>query len=122
MKKTILLFGFDQLPEILALVEAAKPFGAEVRTIQPRDCHLTLGRLAAGETGSPDDTPIILGGRMIVLCGLDRQLDTLIPALRKAGALCPKAVLTSQNREWLPQSLLVELQRELTLMGNLKKR
>ena len=122
MKKTILLFGFDQIPEILPLAETAKAFGAELRTVQPRDCHLTLGRLAAGETGSPDDVPLILGGRMVVLCGLDRQLDTLIPALRKAGALCPKAVLTNQNREWLPQTLLVELQRELTMMGSLKRK
>lgn len=49
---------------------------------------------------------------MAVLCGLDRHVDALIPALQKAGILCPKAVLTDTNRSWTPPALLAELHRE----------
>ena len=52
------------------------------------------------------------GGQMAVLCGLDRHVDALIPALQKAGILCPKAVLTDTNRSWTPPALLAELHRE----------
>ena len=53
MEHTILLFGFDSLPEILAAQAAAGPFGTEVRAVGPRDCGLTIGELAAGKT-APD--------------------------------------------------------------------
>ena len=47
---------------------------------------------------------------MLVLCGLDRELDALLPALRAFG--CPKAVLTERNRSWTAVRLYQELQRE----------
>ena len=55
-----------------------------------------------------------LGGRMLVLCGLDDRLENLIPALNKAGAGpdCVKAVLTPHNRSWNAVTLFAELQRE----------
>ena len=80
--------------------------------VGPRSCGLTLGQLAAGVSAPPDAAPVVLGGQMAVLCGLDRHVDTLIPALQKAGILCPKAVLTETNRSWTPPALLAELHRE----------
>ena len=55
-----------------------------------------------------------LGGRMLVLCGLEKQLDELLPVLRRAGAgpECLKAVLTPHNRSWNAVMLYGELLRE----------
>ena len=55
-----------------------------------------------------------LGGRMLVLCGLDDRLDELLPALNRAGAgpECLKAVLTDRNRAWNALALYQELSRE----------
>lgn len=112
MGGTLLLFGYDQLPVILAAEAAVKPFGATLQVVDPRSCGLTLGQLAAGVSAPPDAAPVALGGQMAVLCGLDRHVDALIPALQKAGVLCPKAVLTETNRSWTPPALLAELHRE----------
>jgi hypothetical protein len=51
---------------------------------------------------------------MLVLCQLEKQLDTLLPVLRSAGAgpECLKAVLTPHNRNWNPVMLYGELLRE----------
>ena len=59
-----------------------------------------------------------LGGRMVVLCGLDRKLEELLPALARAGAGpdCLKAVLTPYNRGWTPIRLHAELLRERQAM------
>ena len=110
MEHTILLFGFDSLPEILAAQAAAGPFGTEVRAVGPRDCGLTIGELAAGKTVGT--APVVLPGRMAVLCGVEDCLDGLLPALRQAGLVCPKAVMTAHNRTWKPERLLTELLRE----------
>lgn len=112
MEGTLLLFGYDQLPVILAAEAAVKPFGATLQVVGPRSCGLTLRQLAAGVSAPPDAAPVALGGQMAVLCGLDRHVDALIPALQKAGVLCPKAVLTETNRSWTPPALLAELHRE----------
>ena len=51
---------------------------------------------------------------MLVLCGLEGQLDELLPVLRRAGAgpECLKAVLTPDNRNWTAMTLYSELLRE----------
>ena len=51
---------------------------------------------------------------MIVICGMEPQLDTLLPALSNAGAGpdCLKAVLTRHNRSWNALTLYTELLRE----------
>ena len=51
---------------------------------------------------------------MMVLCGVEDQMDTLLSALRLAGVgtECLKAVLTAHNRNWDAVRLYSELMRE----------
>lgn len=117
MSGKILLFGFDSLLNVLALEKAVNPFGVELVPVARTDYNQTLAALA-GMDGEPDHTmPYMgapLGGRMLVLCGLEKQLDELLPVLRRAGAgpECLKAVLTPHNRSWNAVMLYGELLRE----------
>ena len=88
MSRKLLLFGFEELPTILAAAAAAGPFGAEVVPVARQDYNKPLAVLA----GLDDDPGTVLpfnggplGGRMVVLCGLEDQVDCLLPALRQAG-------------------------------------
>ena len=117
MSGKLLLFGFEELPTILAAAAAADPFGAEVVPVARRDYNKPLAVLA----GLDDDPGTVLpfsggplGGRMVVLCGLEDCIDALLLALRQAGIGldCLKAVLTPHNRGWNPLKLYGELQRE----------
>ncbi len=114
--KKLLLFGFDNLPAVMAVASAVAPMGIEAVPVGRReyDCPLEVlaGLAAGGEGASCASGP--LGGRMIVLCGLEDQLDTVLPALAKAGAgpECLKAVLTAHNRRWSGRKLFAELDRE----------
>ena len=98
MSGKLLLFGFEELPAILAAAAAASPMGAEVVPVARRDYNKPLAVLA----GLDDDPGTLLpfaggplGGRMIVFCGLEAQMDALLPALAGAGIdrECLKAVL-----------------------------
>ena len=122
MDKKLLLFGFDSLPGILAVEAAAGPFGVEVVPVARTDYNKTLAVLAGLDAAPGPVTPYTggpLGGRMIVLCGLDRQIEALLPALAGAGAGpgCLKAVLTEHNRGWNAARLFGELLREHQAMG-----
>lgn len=120
MKGKILLFGFDSLLAILALESAVAPFGAELVPVARTDYNKSLAALAGEDAaGAQPYTGGPLGGRMAVLCGLDRELEWLLPLLNKAGAgqECLKAVLTEQNRRWSPVTLYMELLRERQAMG-----
>lgn len=113
----ILLFGFDSLLNVLALEKAVKPFGAELVPVARTDYNQTLAALAGLEKAPGHAMPypgMPLGGRMLVLCGLEKQLDELLPVLRSAGAgpECLKAVLTPHNRNWNAVMLYTELLRE----------
>ena len=117
MNGKVLLFGFDSLLSILALESAVGPLGAEVVPVAKADYNKALAVLAGLDTAPGPVQPYVggpLGGRMVVLCGLDEQLDALLPALGKAGAgpECLKAVLTSHNRNWSAVTLYTELYRE----------
>lgn len=119
--KKLLLFGFEDLPTILALEAAVHPFGAELVSVPRNSYGQTLASLA--EKGPlPNGTggaPLIQ--RMLVLCGLEADLDALLPALASAGAgsACLKAILTRHNRNWNAFKLLEELQKERrALKGN----
>ena len=116
MKKTILLFGFEDLFTALALQKAASPFGAEVVPVGRSDYQKTIGALAgldeakAPARGAAAPVPM---GRMLVLCGVERDMEALLPALNAAGAVgCLKAVLTPTNRTWTAAALYRELSRE----------
>lgn len=117
MSGKLLLFGFESLLQILALEAAVKPLGAELVPVARTDYNKTLAVLAGLDTAPGPVQPYAggtLGGRMLVLCGLDEQLDALLPALAKAGAGpdCLKAVLTPHNRSWNAVTLYAELLRE----------
>ena len=117
MSGKILLFGFDSLLNVLALEKAVQPFGVELVPVARQDYHKTLGALAGLDVAPRMVLPYAggpLGGRMLVLCQLEKQLDALLPVLRSAGAgpECLKAVLTPHNRNWNPVMLYGELLRE----------
>lgn len=117
MSGKILLFGFDALLNILALENAVKPLNVELVPVARADYNQTLAVLAGLDTAPGTVVPYAggpLGGRMLVLCGLEKQLDALLPVLRQAGAgpECLKAVLTPHNRSWTPVMLYGELLRE----------
>lgn len=122
MSGKLLLFGFEELPTILAAAAAAGPVGAEVVPVARRDYNKPLAVLA----GLDDDPGTVLpftggplGGRMVVFCGLEDQMDALLPALRQAGIGpdCLKAVLTPHNRAWNAMTLHQELLREHQAMN-----
>nr|WP_326127258.1 DUF3783 domain-containing protein [uncultured Oscillibacter sp.] len=121
MAGTILLFGFEDLPAVLAVSAAAEPLGAEVVPVARGDYGRPVAALAGLEGGA--GVPYAggpLGGRMMVLCGLEDRLELLLPALAEAGAGpdCLKAVLTDRNRGWNALRLFEELSRERrALMG-----
>ena len=117
MEKKILLFGFDSLLTILALEAATGAFGVELVPVARQDYNVPMGVLAGVDTASSPSQPyagLSLGGRMMVLCGLEKELEALLPELRKAGAGadCLKAVLTEHNRKWSAVALFAELERE----------
>ena len=117
MSGKILLFGFDSLLNVLALENAVRPFGVELVPVARQDYHKTLAALAGLDAAPRMVIPYAggpLGGRMLVLCQLEKQLDALLPVLRSAGdgPECLKAVLTPHNRNWNPVMLYAELLRE----------
>lgn len=122
----ILLFGFDSLMNVLALAAAVKPLGVELVPVARTDYNKPLGALAGMDTAG-DQRPYAggpLGGRMIVLCGLEDRLEELLPVLARSGAgpECLKAVLTAHNRKWNPVALHAELLRERQAMQRKGKR
>lgn len=126
MSGTILLFGFESLPEIAALGKAVKPLGVDVVPVAKQDYHKSLGVLAGLDTVADEPRPYqggALGGRMLVLCGLNEKVDALLPALREAGAgpECLKAVLTEHNRRWNPVALYGELVQERQEIRRMKR-
>ena len=122
MSGRLLLFGFEELPTIQGAAAAAGPFGAEVVPVARQDYNKPLAVLA----GLDDDPGTLLpftggplGGGMVVFCGLEDQMDALLPALRQAGIGpdCLKAVLTPHNRTWNAIKLHEELLREHQAMN-----
>jgi hypothetical protein len=117
MEQKLLLFGFESLLNILALESAVKPFGVELVPVGRTDYNKPLAVLAGMDAPADHTAPYAggpLGGRMIVLCGLEDHLDALLPILQKAGAGrdCLKAVLTPYNRTWSAVRLYGELLQE----------
>ena len=87
-----------------------------------QDLNKSLAVLAGLDEGPGTVLPYAggpLGGRMVVLCGLEDQMDQLLPALARAGIgrECLKAVLTPHNRGWSAVKLYGELLREHRAMN-----
>ena len=117
MSGKLLLFGFEALPAILAVEAAVGPLGVEVVPVGRADYNKPLEVLAGLDADPGAAMPFAgqtLGGRMLVLCGMDGRMNALLSALRQAGVGpdCLKAVLTPHNRKWNPLMLYAELQRE----------
>ena len=115
MKEKLLLFGFEDLPSILAVQVAVAPLGIEVVSVPRADYGKTMAVLAGLErekVPSGPDSGLPLGGRMMVLVGLTDKVEQVLPLLRSAGAGCLKAVLTPNNRTWNARRLYGELSRE----------
>lgn len=116
-EKKVLLFGFETLPEILAVNAALQPFGAKVVSVPKSDYHQTIGVLAGLDKRPAEVQGYkggLLGGKMMIFCHLEKELDDILAALRKGGIgkECYKAVLTAHNRNWKAVNLFGELMRE----------
>lgn len=113
---TILLYGFEELNHILAVKAAAGPFQAEVKPVWRDSWRTPIGALVGRKTRPAREGVFSgkLGGRMMVFCDMDSQMDDFLPALRRAGIgpECYKAVLTAWNQEWDGIALFAELQKE----------
>ncbi|WP_312938646.1 DUF3783 domain-containing protein [Oscillibacter sp.] len=113
---TILLYGFEELNDILLIKAAVGPFGAEVKPVFRDGWRTPVGALAGRETRPAREGVFSgkLGGQMMVFCDLEQQLEGLLAALRQAGVGAGgyKAVLTKWNQEWDGIALFAELQRE----------
>jgi len=126
MSRKILMFEMNSLADALAVDRVAAAFDAEVVPVPRKHYNKTLEDLVDPwseiydeDAETEDYTGGALGGRMMVLCELEDQLEALIPALSAAGAgpTCLKAVLTPSNRSWDPVRLYRELQRERQAMS-----
>ena len=113
---TLLLYGFDELNEVMTVKAAVSPYLVEVKPVWREDYRRPVGALAGRPLQEDPESRFSgsLGGRMMVFCDLDDQLDVLLPALRGAniGPECYKAVLTASNQGWNGVALFAELQRE----------
>ena len=123
MEKKVLLFGFQSLLEIMSVSGAVKSVGAEVVNVPKTDYNRTISALARKNIslaqpylGGP------LGGRMMVFCGMNEDIEKVLPELRKAGigTECLKAALTPYNWNWTPLQLFAELQKEHQAMWGKK--
>ena len=114
MNGKILMFAFHDLSVVVAVNKAMAELGVEVLPVMPKDYNKPLQSLLEQDCVGEDDTGAPLGGPMLVLSGLTERLDTVLPALQKAGAgvSCLKAVLTAHNRKWTARQLYGELLRE----------
>ena len=126
--KRILLFGFEDLREILAMKETLDPFGAELVPVGRGDYGKNLAALAGLEEPEQSsreswETGAAMG-RMALLCGLRDHLDEILNALSSArvGQNCLKAVLTESNRGWTPVRLYRELSEERRAVQEAQRR
>lgn len=115
MSKKMLLFGFEDLPTIAAVDGIAKAAGAEMVLVRRSDYNQRIGALAGLKALSRQAVEYVggpLGGRMIVFCDLEGQLESILDALNRASVTSLKAVLTQYNRDWTPVQLYGELMKE----------
>ena len=119
--KKVLMFEFNSLIAGLTVDRAVAPFGAEVVPVARKNYNKPLEDLIDEWSEVYDEDAQLedytggpLGGRMLVFCEMDEELNGVLAALREAGVGtdCLKAVLTEHNRTWDAVHLYGELQRE----------
>ena len=119
--KKVLMFEFNSLIAGLTVDRAVAPFGAEVVPVARKNYNKPLEDLIDEWSEVYDEDAQLedytggpLGGRMLVFCDMDGELNDVLAALREAGigTDCLKAVLTEHNRAWDAVHLYGELHRE----------
>lgn len=122
--KKVLAFGFNTLLEIMAVNSAVKGVGAEVVNVPKSDYSKSLSALAGKNIsmakpylGGP------LGGKMLVFCYMNEDIEKVLPELKKAGigVDCLKAALTPTNWNWSALELYGELRQEHAAMWGKQK-
>lgn len=130
-QKCVILFGFSRIAQILSLTSALKERGIKVICACADDMGKTLGALSGVTSQRPEKTrsahapapgtraaSAVPGDPMILLCGLDTELEELLPLFSAAGmGSALKAVLTEENRSWTPGRLYDALRRERFQLG-----
>lgn len=122
MRAKVLLYGIGKESErdraLRAVLRERKLLTLDVAESQLGE---TVGRLVSTNAAAAVDTPpkAVPEAEFMLLCALgDRQLDRLLAAMRRAGAVVPhKAVLTEQNRSWTLERLIGEVAREHELLS-----
>lgn len=131
MNGKILIFEFNQLLAALEVDRAMAALDVAVVPVPRKHYNKPLEDLVDewsdvyDEDAEPNDyTGAPLSGQMIVLCGLDDQLDAVLKALRGAGVGtdCLKAVLTEHNSTWDAVKLYGELAREHQAMQSRREK
>lgn len=124
MDKKVLAFGFNTLPEIMAVNRAVKEVGAEVVNVAKTDYSKSLSALAGKNISMA--SPYMggpLGGKMLVFCFMNEEIDKVLPALQKEGigTDCLKAALTPYNWNWSAFELYGELRKEHAAMWGMQR-
>ncbi len=119
MKKTVLLYNFDET-ELAKARRALLPLKFAVRAVKEEEYHLSVGYLT-GLTDECEEKENSSGkfGRLVVMGGfLSPDIDKLLAALRKAGfgRDVLKAVITPTNASWSGRELYEEIYKEHKLM------
>ena len=122
MRAKVLLYRIGSESErdraLRAVLREAKLLTLDVTETQLGEM---VGRLVSTNAAVVPDAPpeYVPEAEFMLLCDLgDRQLDRLLAAMRRAGAVVPhKAVLTGQNRSWTLERLIREVVREHEMLS-----
>lgn len=120
MRETVLLFHFSDRDKRNRIARALLPLKVRIKEIEKADYLNPVGFLAGNKEieAAQDiyDGPE-LEGEMMVLAGiLGNRMDGVLKAVRKAGSVPYKAVLTSANQYWNVLELFQEIRKEHELM------
>jgi hypothetical protein len=101
-----------QLPQLCALQ------GIRLRRVEKEELGRTVSALAQGLRGEAAPVLRPIPEPMMVFCHLsDGQINRLLQALQRSGAVCLKAVLTPTNAQWTFAALYAELAKERFQLG-----
>lgn len=120
MKKTVLLYHFDQEEQAKAK-RVLLPLHFAVKSVEGEELLLPVGALA-GLTADSEKRDYNGGayGKMVVMGGfLSSDIDKLLAAMRKAGfgRDVLKAIITPTNAGWCGGELYGEIYKDHLQMG-----